>query len=164
MDLKIFFNFKWTQESIAAKGLFNWRSVLKYFSIPLLVVTELPNNFFLPVLRIRIRDPVPFDPWIRDLGWVKNQDTDQGWTTRIIFQEIRNHFFGVKVLSLMRIRDPRWKKLWSGIRDKHPGPQHCFLLISVSMCKDEPETKGKGYFSPFVHKEKWRVSSHIFLV
>ncbi len=30
-----------------------------------------------PVLRIRIRDPVPFfDPWIRDPGWVKNQDKD----------------------------------------------------------------------------------------
>jgi hypothetical protein len=24
-----------------------------------------------PVLRIRIRNPVPFDPWIRDPGWVK---------------------------------------------------------------------------------------------
>ncbi len=29
-----------------------------------------------PVLRIRIRDPVPFRP--RDPGWVKNQDPDPG--------------------------------------------------------------------------------------
>jgi hypothetical protein len=29
------------------------------------------------VLRIRIR--CLFDPWIRDLGWVKNQDLDLGY-------------------------------------------------------------------------------------
>jgi hypothetical protein len=32
----------------------------------------------LPVLRIRIRDPVPFDPWIRDPGWVESQHPDPG--------------------------------------------------------------------------------------
>ncbi len=46
------------------------------------------------------------------------------------FRELRKHFFGLKYLnSLMRIRDPGWKKLrsgnggkfGSGIRDKHPG-------------------------------------------
>jgi hypothetical protein len=31
---------------------------------------------FVPVLRIRIRDPVLFDPWIQDPGWVENQDPD----------------------------------------------------------------------------------------
>ncbi len=30
------------------------------------------------VLRIRLRDPVPFGPWIRDPVWVKNQDQDPG--------------------------------------------------------------------------------------
>jgi hypothetical protein len=33
------------------------------------------------VLRNRIRDPgsgAYFDPWIRDPGWVKNQDPDPG--------------------------------------------------------------------------------------
>jgi hypothetical protein len=32
------------------------------------------------VLRIRLRDPgcLFFDPWIRDQGWVKNQDPDPG--------------------------------------------------------------------------------------
>ncbi len=29
---------------------------------------------------------------IKDPGWVKSQDSDPGWTTRIIFP--RNHFFG----------------------------------------------------------------------
>jgi hypothetical protein len=39
-----------------------------------------------------------------------------------IFNKLRNHFFGLKYLnSLMRIRDPGWKKVGSGIRDKHPG-------------------------------------------
>jgi hypothetical protein len=28
------------------------------------------------MLRIRIRDLVPFDPWIWDPGWVKNQNPD----------------------------------------------------------------------------------------
>ncbi len=31
-----------------------------------------------PVLWIRIRDPVPFVPWIRDPGWVKNQESGSG--------------------------------------------------------------------------------------
>jgi len=38
------------------------------------------------------------------------------------FLELRNHFSGLKYLnSLMRIRDLRWKKVRSGIRDRHPG-------------------------------------------
>ncbi len=39
------------------------------------------NNSILPVLRIRIRNPVSY--WPLDPGWVKNQDP--GWATRIIF-------------------------------------------------------------------------------
>jgi hypothetical protein len=37
--------------------------------------------------------------------------------------ELRNHFFGVKVLkiSLMQIRDAGWKKVGPRIRNKHPG-------------------------------------------
>ena len=52
-----------------------------------------------------------------------------------IFLELRNHFFaffGVKILKFfdedpgsgmetVRIRDPGWKRVGSGIRDKHPG-------------------------------------------
>jgi hypothetical protein len=54
------------------------------------------------------------------------------------FLELRNHFFGfflVKYLnSLMRIRDPGWRQLGSGIeksriRDKHPGS--ATLLVPV---------------------------------
>jgi hypothetical protein len=51
------------------------------------------------------------------------------------FLELRNHFFaffGVKILTFfdedpgsgmetVRIRGPGWKKVGSGIRDKHPG-------------------------------------------
>jgi hypothetical protein len=41
---------------------------------------------------------------------------------RSYFRELRNHFLGLKYLnSLMRIRDPGWKKFESGILDKHPG-------------------------------------------
>ncbi len=63
-----------------------------------------------------------FDPWIRD----------PGWTTRIIFPRAYEQCFGLKYLiSLMRIPDGKnsdpgsgdrgWKKLGSGIWDKHPG-------------------------------------------
>jgi hypothetical protein len=48
------------------------------------------------MLRIRIRDPVPFFGPL-DPGWVKNQDPDPGYTTRIIyFRDLRNHFFKLK--------------------------------------------------------------------
>jgi hypothetical protein len=59
-----------------------------------------------------------------------------------IFLELRNHFFaffGVKILKFfdedpgsgmetVRIRDPGWKKVGSGIRDKHPGSATLTLL------------------------------------
>jgi hypothetical protein len=41
---------------------------------------------------------------------------------KFYFRELRNHFFWLKYLnSLMRIRDPGWKKFGSRIRNKHPG-------------------------------------------
>ena len=57
-----------------------------------------------------------FDPWIRDPGSGMNNP------------EFRNHFFWVKINSLMRIRDgdtsdPGWKKVGSEINI--PDPQHC---------------------------------------
>jgi hypothetical protein len=91
-----------------------------------------------------VADPDPgsgigylFDPWIRDPGWRKSasgsgiRDEQPG----SYFLELRNHFFaflGVKILKFfdedpgsgmetVRIRDPGWKKVGSGIRDKHPG-------------------------------------------
>ncbi len=39
-------------------------------------------------------DPGPglFDPWIRDIGWVKNQDPVE--QTGPYFRELRNNFLG----------------------------------------------------------------------
>jgi hypothetical protein len=38
------------------------------------------------------------------------------------FLELRNHFFGLKYLnSMMRIRDPGWKKIGSGMEMSDPG-------------------------------------------
>jgi hypothetical protein len=40
------------------------------------------------------------------------------------FLELKNHFFaffGVKILKFFDDPDPGWKKVESGIRDKHPG-------------------------------------------
>ncbi len=57
-----------------------------------------------------------FDPWIRDPGWVKNQDSDPGWTTRIIIPRAEKQFSGLKYfISLMRIRVLWWKKFGSGM-------------------------------------------------
>ncbi len=74
-----------------------------------------------------------FDPL--DPGWVNNQDSDPGWTTRIIFPRAWKPFFWAKILKFFdgsgmeknRIRDPGWKKFGSGIRDKHPGSATLFF-------------------------------------
>jgi hypothetical protein len=82
-----------------------------------------------------VADPDPgsgigclFDPWIRD-----GRKSASG-----------SAFFGLKYLNSLRIRDgdssdPGWKKVGSGIRDKHPGSATLhfthnnfrFLLFSV---------------------------------
>jgi hypothetical protein len=76
---------------------------------------------------------VLFDPWIRD---GRKSASGSGMNNPDhIFLELRNHFFaffGVKILKFfdedpgsgmktVRIRYPGWKKVGSGIRDKHPG-------------------------------------------
>jgi hypothetical protein len=63
----------------------------------------------LSVLWIRIRDPVPFCPLDPGSGMGK---TWSGSGTNN-----PDHISD----SLMRIRDPGWKKFRSGIRDEHPG-------------------------------------------
>ncbi len=53
----------------------------KKVSIPVLVGSY-------PVPATSVPDPGSgafFYPWTRDPGWVKNQDPDPGWTTRIMF-------------------------------------------------------------------------------
>jgi hypothetical protein len=61
------------------------------------------------------------------------------------FLELRNHFFvffGLKYLnSLMRIRDPGWRRFGTGIRDGKksdpgsginiPDPQHCIVRKGI---------------------------------
>ncbi len=51
-----------------------------------------------PVLRIRIRDEQPGS----------------------YFRELNKQFFGFIILKFFDV-DPGWKKIWSGIRRKHPG-------------------------------------------
>ncbi len=67
-----------------------------------------------------------------------------------IFLKLINHFFaffGVKILKFfdedpgsgmetVRIRDPGWKKVGSGIRDKHPGS----ATLAVT-CHEKNETE-----------------------
>jgi hypothetical protein len=55
------------------------------------------------------------------------------------FLQFRNHFFGLKYIkylnSLMRIRDPGWKKVGSGINI--PDPQHCFIpVLWFGICRN----------------------------
>ncbi len=78
-----------------------------------------------------------FDPWIRDPGWVESQHPDRGSGMNNpdhIFLSLETIFcfFGVKILKFfedpgsgmetVRIRDPGWKKVGSGINI--PDPQH----------------------------------------
>ncbi len=89
------------------------------------------NRLRVPVLRIRIRDWVPFWPLDPGSGMGESQHPDPGWTTRIIFfralETIVLLFCGLKYLnSLMRIRDPGWKKVGSGINI--PDPPHWRVL------------------------------------
>jgi hypothetical protein len=76
-----------------------------------------------------------FDPWIRDGRKSASGSGIRDEQPGSYFLELRNHFFaflGVKILKFfdedpgsgmetVRIRDPGWKKVGSGIRDKHPG-------------------------------------------
>ncbi len=94
-----------------------------------------------------------FDPWIRDPGWVKSQDPDPGsgmnnpnhisYSLETIFWDKILRFLDADSGSGMekiRIRDPGWKKVISGIwdREKYPGSvtlhvlrqhRHIVLLI-----------------------------------
>jgi hypothetical protein len=67
-----------------------------------------------------------FDPWIRDPGSGMGRKSASGSEIQdeklgSYFLELRNHFFGflgLKYLnSFMRIRDPEWRQVGSGIRD-----------------------------------------------
>ncbi len=61
-----------------------------------------------------------FDPWIRDPGWIKNQDPVPGngiYTARNMFSDsLETIFFLLKILFFWRIRDPEY--FWPWIR--HP--------------------------------------------
>jgi hypothetical protein len=92
------------------------------------------------VLRFRIRDlgseiRCLFDPWIRDPGWVKNQDPDPGSRMNIPnhISETLETVFWIKILKffyadadadpiIFLILDSGWKKFGSGINI--PDPQH----------------------------------------
>jgi hypothetical protein len=91
-----------------------------------------------------VADPDPesgigclFDPWILDPGWEKVSIRIRDEQPGSYFLELRNHFFalfGVKIvlkffdedpgsgMETVRIRDPGWKKVGSGINI--PDPQH----------------------------------------
>ncbi len=85
----------------------------------------------LAVLRIRIRDPMPFWRLVPGTGsGMNNQDH--------ISDSLETTIFWLKYLdSLIRIRDgknsdPGWKKFWSEIRDKNPGSA-VWSLPSIKM-------------------------------
>jgi hypothetical protein len=92
--------------------------------------------------KVSVADPDPgsgigcfFDPGIRDGRKSASGSGIRDEQPGSYFLELRNHFFaffGVKILKFfdedpgygmetVRIRDPGWKKVGSGIRDKHPG-------------------------------------------
>ncbi len=89
---------------------------------------------FLPVLRIRVRDPVAFLTLL-DPGWVKkNKIRDQVLTSRIIFQELRNNFW-VKILKFFDAdRDPGsgiFLTLDPGWKNSDPGSATLFFYLAT---------------------------------
>ncbi len=66
---------------------FGWHETITWATARYGTLEKLQDNnirtidYLIAVLRIWIR--CLFDPWIRDPGWVKNQDQDPGWTTLI---------------------------------------------------------------------------------
>ncbi len=84
---------------------------------------------------LRIWDPVPFDTWIRDPGWVKNRDPDPHGS---YFRELRNIFFGLKYLnSLMEML----------IRDKYPGSATMPIIVWL-VGREVPDREGPEQASP----------------
>ncbi len=72
-------------------------------------------------VRIRNRDPVPFWP-LGKISGIRIRDEQPG----SYFRELRSNFLGLNNLnSLMRIRNPGWKKF--GSRINIADPQHCLL-------------------------------------
>ncbi len=64
-----------------------------------------------------------FDPGIRNEWKIRIRDPHPGLTTRIKFPRAEKQFLGLKYFnSLMRIRDPGWKKFESGMNI--PDPKH----------------------------------------
>jgi hypothetical protein len=95
---------------------------------------------YLAVLRVRIRDPglgafLTPGSGIRDGRKSASGSGIRDEQPGSYFLELRNHFFAFLVVKILkffdedpgsgmetvRIRDPGWKKVGSGIRDKHPG-------------------------------------------
>jgi hypothetical protein len=67
-----------------------------------------------------VADPVTFLPWIRDPGWVKSLDPDPDEQPESYFSELKNNFFGVKILYFFdEDSGSDMEKIL--IRDKHPG-------------------------------------------
>ncbi len=91
---------------------------------------------------------------IRDPGWKESQHPDLGSGIRdeqlgSYFLELRHHFFRflglIYLNSLMRIRDPEWRQVGSGIRDgkksdpgsgirdKHPGSATLVYVVLIAL-------------------------------
>ncbi len=102
---------------------------------------------------LRIRDPGSGIGYLFDPGIRAGRKSASGSAIRdeqpgSYFLELRNHFFcflGVKILKFfdedpgsgmetVRIRDPGWKKVGSGIRDKHPGSATLVELYTGIQC------------------------------
>jgi hypothetical protein len=83
----------------------------------------------LPMLRIRIR--CRFAPWIRDTGWVKNQDPGSGLNNPDHISNSLETVFWVKTLKWKKWKnlDPGWKISYPGFGINIPDP---YLSLNVT--------------------------------
>ncbi len=128
---QIIFTCRWLELTYSNPFCLGWpymkltRPVWNWFNAMLtLTQTRYWTVSFLPVLRIRIRDPVPF--WPLDPGWVKNSGSGMNNPDHI-FECLEKIFLGSNTVlkffdadpesgtEKIRIWDPGWKKFGSGI-------------------------------------------------
>jgi hypothetical protein len=94
----------------------------------------------------------------------------------IYFLELRNLFYWVKILKFfdehpgsgmekIRNRDPGWKKIGSGIRDKHPGSA-TLKKSTVWKRLDFPQGLAHGFYSQnprFLFANRKNIEQKVFI-
>ncbi len=104
-----------------------------------------------PVLRIRNQGSGAFSTPGSGIRDGKKSIRIRDEQPRSYFRELRNHFFGVKILKFFAADpDPRWKKLGSGINI--PDPQHCVIKFRFLSSSKRIDKNSKIVWHPIPYR------------